>query len=81
MGQAPRDVTLVSKVCVLSYFSCVRFFVTPWTLVRQAPLFMGFSRQEYWSGLLSLSLGDLPNRGTEPICLNVSCTGRQVLYH
>ena len=71
MGQTPRDVTLASKVCVLSYFSCVWFFVTPWTLVRQA-LFMGFSRQEYWSGLLSLSLGDLPNRGTEPMCLNVS---------
>ena len=37
--------------CVLSRFSHVRLFVTPWTVARQAPLSMGFSRQEYWSGL------------------------------
>ena len=36
---------------VLSHFSCVRLFVTPWTVARQAPLPMEFSRQEYWSGL------------------------------
>ena len=40
------------RVCVLSHFSCVRLFVTQWTLAWQAPLSMGFSRQEYWSGLL-----------------------------
>ena len=36
---------------VLSHFSCVRLSVTPWTMARQAPLSMGFSRQEHWSGL------------------------------
>ena len=46
--------TLISTfmgACVLSRFSCVWLFVTPWTVARQAPLSMGFSRQEYWSGL------------------------------
>ena len=42
------------------------FFVTPWTVARQAPLSMGFSRQEYWSGLPFPSPGDLPNPGIEP---------------
>ena len=41
-------------------------FVTPWTGAHQAPLSMGFSRQEYWSGLPFLSPGDLPNPGIEP---------------
>ena len=41
-------------------------FVTPGTVARQAPLSMGFSRQEYWSGLPFLSPGNLPNPGTEP---------------
>ena len=40
--------------------------MTPWTVAHQAPLSMGFSRQEYWSGLLFLSPGDLPDPGTEP---------------
>ena len=39
---------------------------TPWTVVCQAPLSMGFSRQEYWSGLPFPSPGDLPDPGTEP---------------
>ena len=39
---------------------------TPWTVASQAPLPMGFSRQEYWSGLPFPSLGDLPNPGNEP---------------
>ena len=38
-------------MCVLSCFSRVRLFVTPWTVAHQAPLSMGFSRQKYWSGL------------------------------
>ena len=41
-------------------------FVTPWTVAHHAPLSMGFSRQEYWSGLPFPSPGDLPNPGTEP---------------
>ena len=44
----------------------VWLFVTPWTVAHQAPLSMGSSRQEYWSGLPLPSPGDLPNRGIEP---------------
>ena len=40
--------------------------VTPWTVGHQAPLSMGFSRQEYWSGLPFPTPGDLPNPGIEP---------------
>ena len=40
---------------------------TPWTVAHQAPLSMGFLRQEYWSGLPFPSSGDLPNPGIEPI--------------
>ena len=52
--------------CVLSRFSRVRLFVIPWTVARQAPLSMGFSRQEYWSGLPCPPPGDLPHPGIEP---------------
>ena len=40
--------------------------MTPWTVVHKAPLSMGFSRQEHWSGLAFPSPGDLPNPGIEP---------------
>ena len=40
--------------------------MTPWTVARQAPLSMGSSRQEYWSGLAFHSPGDLPDPGIEP---------------
>ena len=43
--------------------SVVQLFVTPWTVVHQAPLSMGFSRQEYWIELPFPSLGDLPDSG------------------
>ena len=46
--------------------SCVGPFATPWTVVHQAPPSMGFSRQEYWSGLPFPSPGDLPDLGIEP---------------
>ena len=52
--------------------SCVHLFVTPWTVGHQAPLSMGFPRQEYWSGLPCPSPEDLPNQGSH-------C--RQILYH
>ena len=52
-------------VCVLRGFSCIRLFVTPWTAAHQAPLSMGFSRQEYWRGLPCPPPGDLPNPGIE----------------
>ena len=51
---------------MLGRFSCVRFFATPWTVAHQAPLFMGFSRQEYWSGLSFPPPEDLPDLGIEP---------------
>ena len=43
--------------------SCVQLFVNPWTVAHQAPLSMGFSRQEYWSGLPFPPPGDLPDQG------------------
>ena len=46
--------------------SRVRLFETPWTVAYQAPPSMGFSRQEYWSGLPFPSPGDLPDSGIEP---------------
>ena len=48
-----------------SSLSRVRLFVTLWTVARQAPLSMGFSRPEYWSGLPLPSLGDLSDPGIE----------------
>ena len=46
--------------------SHVQLFATPWTVAHQTPPSMGFSRQEYWSGLPFLSPGDLPDPGIEP---------------
>ena len=46
--------------------SRAQLFVTPWTVAHQAPPPMGFSRQEYWSGLPFPSPGDLPDPGVEP---------------
>jgi len=62
--------------CVLSH---VRLFATPWTIAYQAPLSLGFSRQEYWSGLSFPSPGDVPDPGIE--LSGISCIGRWVLYH
>ena len=53
----------------------------PMDCTPQVPLSMGFSRQEYWSGLPCPPPGDLPDPGIEPASLYVSCFGRQVLYH
>ena len=52
---------------MLSRFSCVRLFETLWIVAHQAPLSMGFSRQEHWSGLPFPPQGDLPNAGIEPV--------------
>ena len=52
----------------------------PWTVARQAPLFMGFSRQEYWSELPFTTPGDISHAGIE--CVSwISCLGRQTHYH
>ena len=53
----PSEVELLSRVWL---------FATPWTVAHQAPPPMGFSRQEYWSGLPFPSPGDLPNPGIKP---------------
>ena len=50
----------------MNSLSRVQLFATLWTVAGQAPLSMGFSRQEYWSGLPFPSPGDLPNPGIEP---------------
>ena len=49
----------------LKSLSRVRLFATPWTVAQQAPLSMGFSRQEHWSGLPFPPPGDLPDSGIE----------------
>ena len=49
-----------------SQFSHVQLFVNLWTVARQAPLSMGFPKQEYWSGFPFPPPEDLPNSGTEP---------------
>ena len=60
---------VVRCVHVLSRFSHIQFFETVWTVARQAPLSMAFSRQEYWSGLPCPPPGDLPDPGIEPTSL------------
>ena len=55
--------------CVLSHFSHVQIFATLWTVAHQATLSMGFSSQEYWSGLPFFSPGDLPDPGIRPTSL------------
>ena len=60
-----------SHACMLS---CVPLFATPWTVACQAPMSMGFSRQEYWSGLPFPSPGDLPDPGIEAMYLTSPAT-------
>ena len=59
---------------MLSHFSCVQLFVTLQTLACQDPLSRGFSRQEYWLGLLWPPPGDLPEPGIEPEALRSPAT-------
>ena len=66
----PVRVRVRVRVCVcVCDFSHVRLFATPWTITHQAPLFMGFSRQEYWIELPCPPPGDLPDPGIEPMSL------------
>ena len=58
--------SVIQRVCMISHFSRVQLFVTPWTVARQAPLSVDFSRQEYWGGLPFHSPGYLPNPGIIP---------------
>ena len=71
----------VPRGCVLSYFNCVRQFVTLWTVAHQAPLSIRFSKQEYWSGFPCPPPGDLPDPGIKPMSLISPTFGRRVFYH
>ena len=56
---------------MLSGLGHVRLLVTPWSVIHQAPLYMGLSRQEYWSGLPRPPPGDLSDAGIEPVYLSI----------
>ena len=72
---------LYIHVCVCcAVASVVSDSATPWAVALQAPLSMGFSKQQYWSGLPCPPPGALLKPGIKPTSL-VSCTGRRVLYH
>ena len=62
-----RDANIYA--CMLSHFSRVRLCAAPWTVAHQAPLSMGPSRQEHWSGSPCPPPGDSPDPGVEPVSL------------
>ena len=64
------DNAVVVQSLEVKLLSHVQLFVTPWTVAHQAPLSLGFSRQEYWSGMPFPSPGYLPNPGIEPESLS-----------
>ena len=71
-------------VCMLSHIGRVQLFAALWTVVGQAPLSIGLSRQKYWSGLPCSPPGDSPThkrRTLLPLLSYVSCIGGRVLYH
>ena len=63
------DTWYVASACLLSHFSRVQLFATLWLVALQAPLCMGYSSQENWSGLPCPPPGDLSNPGIEPVFL------------
>ena len=64
--EIPQKTESVTTMCMLICFSCIQLFVTLWTIAPQAPLSMGFSKQEYWSGFPCPPPGDLSDPGIEP---------------
>ena len=72
-----KRLSLSGPACMLSR---VRLRAIAWTVDRQAPLSMGSSRQEYWSGLPFPPPGDLADPGIQPAFLESSCIGRQTLF-
>ena len=54
---------------MLSHFSCVQLYATLWNIACQAPVSIGFSRQEYWSAVPFLSLGNIPDSEIKPVSL------------
>ena len=82
-GRLFSEILLFRWQVTWQLFSCchVWLFLTPWTVACQAPLSMGFSRQEYWSGVPFPSPGG-SSQLRDPIYVSlVSCTGRRILYH
>ena len=73
--KAKPHLVIDKPACACCLLSCLQLFVTPWTIAHQALLSMGFSRQEYWSGLPCP-----PCRGSSRP-RDRTCIGRQVLYH
>ena len=61
--------SLEGSLCMLSCLSHVQLFATLWTVAHQAPLSMGFFKQEYWNGLSCPPPGDLSHPGIEPTSL------------
>ena len=72
-------VTIVHAV--LSCFNCVQLFATLWTVAHQAPLSMGFSRQEYQRGLMCPPPGDLLDLGVELTSLMSPALAGRFFYH
>ena len=73
-GQKAFDMLLGKKERKKVKSLCrVWLFAAPWTVARQAPLSMGFSRQEYWSGLSFLLQGIFPNQRSNPACTAGRC--------
>ena len=75
------DGKLWQTCTVPSRFSRVRLCATLWTMAHQAPLFTGFSRQEYWNELLFPPPGIFPTQRSNLCVLSLTGIGRQVLYH
>ena len=78
--QQPGEALINSCLHAKSPQSCLTL-CDLWTLALQAPLSMGFSRQECWSGFPCPPPGNLPAPGIKRVFLNVSFVSRQVLYH
>ena len=76
-----KTLILALKVfgCIMCRPSPVQLFVALWSVAHQGPLSLGFSRQEYWSGLLLPSSEDLPHTGIENVS-HISSISRQAVY-
>ena len=77
MSVEPVETPIQSILCAVLSCSVVSHSVALWTVALQAPLSMGFSREEYWSGLPCPFPGDLSNPGSEPRSPTLQLT----LYH
>ena len=88
VGVKQMDKTFCVCMCVcererkreISCFNHLLVFVTLWTVARQSPLSLGFSRQEYWSGLPCPPPEDLSDPGIKIVSLFVSCIWKRFLY-